>query len=164
MTAPNSKRPIFLGTVIKNEHISKILYVTLDATDTNVSWDVKMTVIETSTTFLFKFEYVGNEVEMQQTLTSTSKKTFRFPRSGEDIDVYSFAPFSFRGKSGEIMVAIGRNGKALHKTEKHPGSVKALAETVSYWVTVLPSTKEITVNTSIANIHGGKDRVLCTMS
>ena len=90
-------------------HVSKILYVRTDTTDSSLKWSVTITISEPdlADTFKYIFSLDGTKVKMEQ--QSPEAVSMVLPEAGKAIDLFSFSIHSEGSKYHKIWVDIFRN-------------------------------------------------------
>ena len=135
-------------------HISNILYVRTDSTDTSLKWKVNITIAEPTVAEAFTFLFSDNEDTVKMVDLGSNKIIFLDPTKPND--VYSFSAYNFRGSSKMIQVDVFHNEKTVHTVRSNNHSQKETAKSVRYSVEKLGGTSSIETKRSIVNIHGGK--------
>ena len=137
-------------------HISKILYVRTNTTDSSLEWRVTITITEpdVASYFSFLFSIDGGEVKMKQ--LSPNTKTIAISDTGKVHDVYSFSVYNFKAQSHKIHLVIFRNTHTLYTAKINEKSIEQEAKSVRYSVEKLAGTSLIETKCSIINLYGGK--------
>ena len=137
-------------------HISNILYVRADTTDSYLQWNVTVAITEPAVgdieTFKFLIYVDGNKVKMKN--LGFNKIIDLGPASPND--VYSFSAYNFRSSWKDIHVVISLNENAVDTVEWKTSSAIPAARSVRYSVEKLRGNSSIETKCSIVNIYGGK--------
>ena len=135
-------------------HISKILYVRTDTTDSTLEWRVTITITEPVVTESFRFLFSVNENEVE--LMDLGQNSIFVLDPAIANDIYSFSAYNQRGNSKMIKVVVFHNGNAIYTANWYSDSQKQSVKTVRYSVEKLAGTSIVETKCSITNIYGGK--------
>ena len=110
-------------------HISKILYVRTDTTDSSLKWKVTVTTADPAVaeSFGFLFSVDEDKVDMKDLSVNSIFALDIYP-----YNLYSFSAYNERGSSQRIHVVVFHNGDAVRTAQLDSSSLKQNIKSVRY--------------------------------